>query len=76
MADQMIPITSDTISESGVTNARWGRVGGKRTLITHRNPTNGECWCEDIPDNRASWDGSFSGKQVGKWVPSDKVEFE
>lgn len=53
-------------SESGMLNIRVGKVGGKETIVSHRDPTNGKLWCEDIRD------GDFNGK----WIDSDKVEFE
>ena len=55
-------------NDAGVKNARMGHYDGGTYLFTHRNPSNGKIWGEDIPVKEGS-------SELGKWVPSDRVEF-
>ena len=58
-------------NDAGVVNARMGHYCGDTYLFTHRNPSNGKVWGENIPVL------DFKGRPVelGKWVPSDQVTF-
>lgn len=56
-------------NDAGVVNARMGRYNGGTYLFTHRDPSNGKLWGEDIP----VWSGKTL--ELGAWVNSDQVEF-
>lgn len=46
------------------TGTRKAKVGGKEVTVTHRNPSNGDLWCEGINND----------PEKDCWVPADKVE--
>ena len=56
-------------NDAGVYNARKGHYDGGEYIFTHRNPSNGHLWGEDIPN---SSDDS-NNKSLGKWVPAEEV---
>lgn len=41
-----------------------GYIGGKEAVVTHRNPENGELWCEC-----SDWE------EGGRWIDSSKIGF-
>lgn len=51
-------------NNAGVYNARFGFVGGRKYLFTHRDPKSGEVWAEECVDN---------SKFLGCWMPYEKV---
>ena len=54
-------------NNSGILNARYGIYDGKKYLFTHRNPSNGYWWSDNIPNEKGSPDG--------RWVSADKIKF-
>lgn len=62
-------LANSVVSESGVKNIRMAKVGGKDTLVTHRDPTNGYLWCEDVKVREGN------DMFLGAWVAPEKVSF-
>lgn len=52
-------------NNSGVFNARKGIYNGRQCVFTHRNPSNGYLWSDDIP----------VGYEWGMWVRPEEVQF-
>lgn len=48
----------------GYLEGRIGQVGGRDVIVTHRNPANGQFWCEGL-NNKPDADC---------WIDSEKVE--
>ena len=62
-----IEIVGRIQNQSSVRNARYGMVGGKTYLFTHRNPATGDLWAEDVPVHTGD------GLTFGKWIKSGSV---
>lgn len=58
---------SNIRNSHGVINARKGIYDGKEYVFTHRNPSNGYLWCDDIPVKGTN--------MYGRWVSPDSVQF-
>ena len=51
-------------NDAGVVNARMGHYCGDTYLFTHRNPSNGKVWGENIPvldskEGLLNWESGF-----------------
>lgn len=57
-------------NEAGIVNARVGIYNGEKSVFTHRNPDTGMIWGEDLKVRYSN--GHYD---LGRWVPSDSVEW-
>lgn len=57
-------------NEAGVVNARIGIYNGEKSVFTHRNPVTGMVFGEDLKVHYPN--GHY---ELGRWVPSDSVEW-
>ena len=50
-------------NDAHVKGARFGMYKGEKYTFTHRDPSTGKIWGEDVPN----------GKELGKWVAADSI---